>query len=89
MNGTIFNELLGEFIPNSDPADIFVNKTTNESVQFYMSITFVNSLFKFAFDTGLLNVTLDNNLISTDDFNFTTTSFEPLLEGLVAKYGEN
>jgi len=89
LNGTIFNELKGEFIPHSDPADILVNKTTSESVQFYLSITFVNSLFKFIFDTGLLNVTLDNNLISTDDFNFTTTSFDPLLDGLVAKYGEN
>jgi len=89
LNGTLFNELKGEFIPNSDPADINVNKTTNESVQFYLSITFVNSLFKFVYDTGLLNVTLSNDIISTDDFNFTTTSFEPLLEGLVAKYGEN
>ena len=84
LNATFFNVSFGEILPDTNLPSISMNMNTTESVQLDVSDYSIDSLLLVLHEEGKIAFELTNDTIP----ELTTTMLEPLLPGLIERYGD-
>ena len=90
LNGTFYNNKIGEHCPNEGFATMDIDSSTRGQVQVDFSRYTIESFLLTLFESDKLSILLtEENLPATTSFALTTSSLEDFLPGLVAAYGED
>ncbi len=90
LNGSFFNKSYGEIEAIQGRANMTIDPSTKDDVQFDLSANAVDSIYRTLFETNDLWIMLNQSMIPAGiPFNLTTTYFELILKGIVEKYGKD